>query len=108
MATAKELRDQLRAARKLAMKPVSKMRMVDIASELAKLQMKRETMPHVAQALAPALAYAAAPAGPSEPKKVRSYKLPKSILLEPEPTPIAMPKKKTLKKVKKVGLMSVE
>lgn len=44
----KELRDELRALRKDAVKPVSRMRKADIASELEKLRGKREETPPVA------------------------------------------------------------
>lgn len=46
--SAKELRDELRALRKDAVKPVSKMRKGDIAAEIQRLKGDRETTPAVA------------------------------------------------------------
>lgn len=48
MPSAKELRDELRALRKDAVKPVSKMRKNDIAAEIEKLKVGREETPAVA------------------------------------------------------------
>ena len=45
MPSAKELRDELRALRKDAVKPVSKMRKGDIAAEIERLKVGREETP---------------------------------------------------------------
>ena len=45
MPSAKELRDELRAMRKEAVKPVSKMRKGDVAAEIEKLKAGREETP---------------------------------------------------------------
>ena len=46
--SAKELRDELRALRKDSAKPVSRMRIADVASEIERLKGKREDTPLVA------------------------------------------------------------
>ena len=46
--SAKELRDELRALRKDSVKPVSRMRISDVASEIERLKGKREDTPLVA------------------------------------------------------------
>ncbi len=48
MPSAKELKDELRKLRKEAVKPVSKMRIADVASEIERLKGKREETPSVA------------------------------------------------------------
>jgi hypothetical protein len=48
MPSAKELRDELRSLRKEAVKPVSKMRVGDISSEIERLKSAREDTPAVA------------------------------------------------------------
>jgi len=48
MPSAKELKDELRRLRKETVKPVSKMRIADVASEIEKLRGKREETPAVA------------------------------------------------------------
>lgn len=48
MPSAKELRDELRQLRKESQKPVSRMRVADVASELEKLRGRREETPGVA------------------------------------------------------------
>ena len=45
MPSAKELKDELRKLRKEAVKPVSKMRIADVASEIERLKAKREETP---------------------------------------------------------------
>lgn len=45
MPSAKELKDELRKLRKEAVKPVSKMRIADVASEIERLKAKREDTP---------------------------------------------------------------
>lgn len=47
MPSAKELKDELRRLRKEHQKPVSKMRVADVASEIEKLKGKREETPAV-------------------------------------------------------------
>jgi len=44
----KDMRDELRALRKESVKPVSRMKKMDIASELERLRGKRESVPPVA------------------------------------------------------------
>lgn len=48
MPSAKELKDELRKLRKESVKPVSKMRIADVASEIERLKAKREDTPAVA------------------------------------------------------------
>ena len=48
MSSLKEMRDELRALRKDAVKPVSKMRKADIAAEVERLRERREETPPVA------------------------------------------------------------
>lgn len=48
MPSAKEMRDELRMLRKESLKPVSRMKMSDIAQELEKMKGKRESTPPVA------------------------------------------------------------
>ena len=48
MPNAKELKDELRKLRKESQKPVSKMRIADVASEIERLKGKREETPPVA------------------------------------------------------------
>ena len=48
MPSAKELKDELRKLRKESVKPVSKMRIADVASEIERLKSKREDTPAVA------------------------------------------------------------
>lgn len=48
MPNAKELKDELRKLRKESVKPVSKMRIADVASEIERLRGKREDTPAVA------------------------------------------------------------
>lgn len=48
MPSAKDLKDELRKLRRESQKPVSKMRVADVASELEKLRGKREETPAVA------------------------------------------------------------
>lgn len=48
MPSAKELKDELRKLRKESVKPVSKMRIADVASEIERLKGKREETPAVA------------------------------------------------------------
>lgn len=48
MPSAKELRDELRALRKDSVKPVSRMRIADVSSEIERLKAKREETPSVA------------------------------------------------------------
>lgn len=48
MPSAKELRDELRSLRKEKAKPVSKMRVTDVASEIERLKAVREDTPAVA------------------------------------------------------------
>ena len=48
MPSAKELKDELRKLRKENQKPVSKMRIADVASEIERLRGKREDTPAVA------------------------------------------------------------
>ena len=48
MPSAKELKDELRKLRKEHQKPVSKMRIADVASEIERLKGKREETPAVA------------------------------------------------------------
>lgn len=45
MPSAKELKDELRKLRKESVKPVSKMRIADVASEIERLKAKREDTP---------------------------------------------------------------
>ena len=45
MPSAKELKDELRRLRKESQKPISKMRVADVASEIEKLKSKREETP---------------------------------------------------------------
>ena len=45
MPSAKELRDELRTLRKESAKPISKMRVADVASEIERLKGKREDTP---------------------------------------------------------------
>ena len=47
MPSAKELKDELRKLRKESQKPVSKMRIADVASEIERLKGKREETPAV-------------------------------------------------------------
>ena len=53
MPSAKELRDQLRALRKEAVKPISKMRMGDVSAEIERLKGMRAETPAVASTLSP-------------------------------------------------------
>ena len=48
MPSAKDLRDELRSLRKESVKPVSRMRISDVASEIERLKGKREDTPLVA------------------------------------------------------------
>jgi hypothetical protein len=48
MASLKDMRDELRALRKEHVKPVSRLKKADVASELEKLREARETTPPVA------------------------------------------------------------
>lgn len=48
MPSAKELKDELRRLRKETVKPISKMRIADVASEIEKLRNKREETPAAA------------------------------------------------------------
>jgi len=49
----KEMKDELRALRKEAVKPVSKLKKADVLSELERLREKRESVPPVAATLGP-------------------------------------------------------
>lgn len=89
--SAKELRDELRALRKDSAKPVSRMRIADVASEIERLKGKREDTPLVA----------ATPAH-KEPKKmaakIADAKEAKAAEFPVAPSPDA-PKKKGKKEV---------
>ena len=94
MPSAKDLKDELRRLRKEHQKPVSKMRIADVASEIEKLKAKREETP----------APAATPAEKSPKKmvaKIPDVKVAKAA--EFPVAPAASEKKKSGKKEVVVG-----
>lgn len=95
MPSAKELKDELRRLRKETVKPVSRMRIADVASEIEKLRDKRETT----------AAVASTPAEKAPKKmaaKMADVKLAKEHEFPVAPAPEA-PKKKSAKKEVVVG-----
>lgn len=87
MPSAKELRDQLRALRKEAVKPVSKMRMGDVSAEIERLKGMRAETPAVASTLSP----------PSKKIKAAAETIKEAKATEFPVKPESAPKKKATK-----------